>query len=76
MVLSKLAEGASFTVVRVNLEKEIGRRLADMGFVEGVSGSIVRKKLWGGPLEIKLLGYEVLLRRDEAAGIEVEEKTA
>jgi Fe2+ transport system protein FeoA len=42
-----------------------------MGFVEGVSGSIIRKKFWGGPLEIRLMGYEVLLRRSEAAGIEV-----
>jgi len=71
MVLSKLPEGAAFTVLRVNLAKEVGRRLADMGFVEGVSGSIIRKKFWGGPLEIRLMGYEVLLRRSEAAGIEV-----
>jgi Fe2+ transport system protein FeoA len=72
MVLAKLPEGAGFSVVRVNLDKEVGRRLADMGFIEGARGSIVRKKFWGGPLVIRIMDYEILLRRSEAAGIEVE----
>ncbi|MDR0402492.1 MAG: ferrous iron transport protein A [Treponema sp.] len=71
MVLEKLPEGAGFSVVRVNLGREVGRRLADMGFIEGVRGSIIRKKFWGGPLVIRIMGYEILLRRSEAAGIEV-----
>jgi Fe2+ transport system protein FeoA len=72
MVLAKLPEGAGFSVVRINLGREVGRRLADMGFIEGARGSIVRKKFWGGPLVIRIMGYEILLRRSEAAGIEVE----
>jgi len=71
MVLSKLPAGAGFTIVRVNLEREVGRRLADMGFIEGAEGMIIRKKFLGGPLEIRIMGYEILLRRSEAAGIEI-----
>jgi ferrous iron transport protein B len=73
MVLSKLDTGAQFRVLKVNLGKEVGRRLVDMGFVNGATGAIVRKKLFGGPLEVQIMGYEVLLRSSEAAGIGVEE---
>jgi Fe2+ transport system protein FeoA len=72
MVLAKLPAGAAFSVVRVNLGREVGRRLADMGFIEGARGSIIRKEFWGGPLVIRIMDYEILLRRSEAAGIEVE----
>jgi ferrous iron transport protein B len=73
MVLSKLNTGAQFRVLKVNLDQEVGRRLADMGFVKGVAGAIIRKRLFGGPLEVKIMDYEVLLRASEAAGIEVDE---
>jgi Fe2+ transport system protein FeoA len=72
MILSKLQTGNKFKVVRVNLEREVGRRLADMGFVEGSDGVIIRKNIFGGPLEIRIMGYEILLRRSEADGIEVD----
>jgi Fe2+ transport system protein FeoA len=76
MVLARLPEGANFSVIRVNMEREVGRRLADMGFIEGARGSIIRKKFWGGPLVIHIMNYEILLRRSEAAGIEVKAETA
>ncbi|MDR2143986.1 MAG: ferrous iron transport protein A [Treponema sp.] len=76
MVLAQLSEGADFSVARVNLEGEVGRRLADMGFIEGARGSIIRKKFWGGPLAIRIMGYEVLLRRSEASGIEIRPEAA
>lgn len=69
--MAELPEGSAFSVVRVNLGREVGRRLADMGFIEGARGSIVRKKFGGGPLVIRIMGYEVLLRRSEAAGITI-----
>jgi ferrous iron transport protein A len=59
-------------VVKVALGKEVGRRLADMGFTEGVEGTVVRKGFFYGPLHIRILGYDILIRRYEASGIEVE----
>ncbi|MDR2803252.1 MAG: ferrous iron transport protein A [Treponema sp.] len=72
MLLSDAPAGASFKVKQVNLSKEVGKRLADMGFTEGAEGAIVRQGFFHGPLQIRILGYDVLIRRFEASGIEVE----
>jgi ferrous iron transport protein A len=72
MMLSKAPNGASFTVVKVALRKEVGKRLADMGFTEGTAGAVVRKGFLHGPLQVRIRGYDILIRRYEAAGIEVE----
>ncbi|MDR2518635.1 MAG: ferrous iron transport protein A [Spirochaetaceae bacterium] len=71
MLLSDAPKGASFSVVKVTLSKEVGKRLADMGFTEGAEGAVVRKGLLHGPLQIRIRGYDILIRRSEAAGIEV-----
>jgi ferrous iron transport protein A len=71
MVLSEAPNGAAFTVVKVALGKEIGKRLADMGFTEGTAGAVVRKGFFHGPLQVRIRGYDILIRRYEAAGIEV-----
>jgi ferrous iron transport protein A len=71
MFLSDVPNGASFTVKKVALGKEVGKRLADMGFTEGVEGCVVRSGLFRGPLQIRLRGYDMLIRRFEASEIEV-----
>lgn len=72
MYLSDAPNGASFRVIRVLIGKEVGKRLADMGFTEGAEGAVVRGGLFRGPLQVRIRGYDVLIRRSEAAGIEVE----
>lgn len=72
MFLSDAPNGASFRVIRVLIGKEVGKRLADMGFTEGAEGAVVRGGLFRGPLQVRIRGYDVLIRRSEAAGIEVE----
>ena len=71
MFLSDAPRGASFTVVKVTLGKEVGKRLADMGFTEGIPGAVVRAGFFQGPLQVRIRGYDILIRRSEAAGIEV-----
>jgi Fe2+ transport system protein FeoA len=71
MVLSETPPGASFQVVKVVLGKEVGKRLADMGFTEGASGVVVRVGHFGGPIQVRIRGYDILIRRYEAGGIEV-----
>jgi ferrous iron transport protein A len=71
MVLSEVPAGASFRVVKVALGKEVGKRLADMGFTEGASGEVVRSGIFQGPIQVRIRGYDILIRRYEAAGIEV-----
>lgn len=72
MFISDAPPGASFRVVRVLLGKEVGKRLADMGFTEGAEGAVVRGGFLQGPMQIRIRGYDILIRRCEAAGIEVD----
>jgi ferrous iron transport protein A len=72
MLLSDAPKGASFSVVKVMLGKEVGKRLADMGFTAGAEGAVVRTGFFWGPVQIRIRGYDILIRRFEAAGIEVE----
>lgn len=71
MVLFDAPNGASFRVVKVALGKEVGKRLADMGFTEGAEGAVVRSGFLRGPLQVRIRGYDILIRRYEAGGIEV-----
>lgn len=72
MVLADLPEDAGFTVKSVLLDREVGKRLADMGFTEGAEGRVVRRGFLRGPLQVLIRGYSILIRRCEAAGISVE----
>jgi Fe2+ transport system protein FeoA len=70
--ISDLENGQEFVVVGVTLEREIGKRLADMGFVRGTRGKVVRSALLGDPLQVKIMDYDISIRRAEAAGVVVE----
>jgi Fe2+ transport system protein FeoA len=72
MVLSEAVVGAAFRVKGVRIGSEVGKRLSDMGFTQGVGGIIVRRGFLGGPMQVRILDYDILIRRSEAAGIEVE----
>lgn len=71
MRLSDINPGTSFRVVRVMIGGQIGKRLADMGFTDGAEGIIVRGAFMRGPLQIRIRGYDILIRRGEAHLIEV-----
>ena len=73
MTIVDLKAGESFVVKGVDLGRETGKRLADMGFTRGVEGRVVRKALLGDPLQIAILGYQVTIRKAEAAGVSVED---
>lgn len=72
MTIADLKNGDPFKVKRVVLGKEIGKRLADMGFVRGVEGRVIRSAFLGDPLQVKICHYDISLRRKEARGVEVE----
>lgn len=72
MFLSDLKVGDRFRVVSVTLGHEVGRRLADMGFIRGAGGTILRREVLNGPIDVNIIGYEVLLRYSEAKGIVIE----
>lgn len=72
MRMSEVPAGTRFRVVRVLLGREVGKRLADMGFTEGAEGAVVRGGFLRGPLQVSIRGYDILIRRSEASCIEIE----
>lgn len=69
--LSSLAPGETGRVATVREVGLISRRLQEMGVVPGVSVRVVKTAPFGDPLEIRLLGYSLAMRRSEAELIEV-----
>ena len=70
--LSQLSIGERGTVKAVNGEGAIRRRLFDMGITPGAEVYLRKKAPLGDPIEISLRGYELTLRKAEAANVEVE----
>lgn len=69
--LSSLEPGSEAKVVSVTGSGPVSRRLKEMGIVPGVSIRIVKTAPFGDPMEVRLLGYNLALRRSEAALVEV-----
>ena len=70
--LGELVPGDRGRIVKVGGGKTIHRRLRDMGLVAGSEVEVERKAPLGDPIEIKIKGYRLALRKEEAAGIQVE----
>ncbi|MDE7453258.1 MAG: ferrous iron transport protein A, partial [Clostridia bacterium] len=66
------AVGESGTIKAVTGEGKIRRRLFDMGVTPGAQLSMKKKAPLGDPIEITIRGYELTLRKAEAACVEVE----
>lgn len=73
MTIVDLKKGDGFVVKGVDLAGETGKRLADMGFTRGVEGRLIRKAPFGDPLQVSILGYQVSIRKSEAAGVQISE---
>ena len=71
MTLSQLKVGESGTVTAVNGEGAIRRRLFDMGITPGAEVYLSKKAPLGDPIEIAIRGYELTLRKAEAAHVEI-----
>lgn len=71
MLLSSLRSRDRFVINAVRVGREVGRRLADMGFAEGTEGVVIRRGGFGGPIQVRIFDYDLLLRREEAARVEV-----
>lgn len=72
MTLNELTPGQQCSIRDVNLDGAILQRLLDMGFIEGAMVSIVRNAPLLDPLDVRIRGNQVAIRRNEAAGIEVD----
>jgi len=62
------------TVKRVGGEGKIKRRLFDMGITPGAEVLMRKRAPLGDPIEITIRGYELTLRKTEAACVTMEVK--
>lgn len=74
MKLSELGVGKSGRIVKVNGEGILRDRLLDMGLTPRTMVKIQKRAPLGDPIEITLRGYELTIRLEEAAQIEIEEE--
>ncbi len=71
-LLSEFTVGESGRIVAVTGEGRVRRRLFDMGVTPGATLVMRKKAPLGDPIEITIRGYELTLRKSEAACAEVE----
>jgi ferrous iron transport protein A len=67
--LDSLSTGERGVVVRIVMSSRLRRRLMEMGFVPGTIVDVVRWAPLADPIEYRLKGYYISLRRDEAKNI-------
>ena len=66
--LNDLKPGSSTVVVKLHGEGAVKRRIMDMGITKGVKVTVVKV----APIELNVRGYELSIRKADAANIEVE----
>ena len=71
-LLSKLEIGEKGVITAVRGEGAVRRRLFDMGITPGAEVYLRKKAPLGDPIEISLRGYELTLRKAEAAHVEID----
>jgi Fe2+ transport system protein FeoA len=69
--LAYLPVGTEAKVSAVNGDNAISRRLMEMGVIPGVAVRVVKTAPFGCPMEIRIRGYNLALRRAEAESISV-----
>ena len=64
--------GDTVTVVRLHGEGAVKRRIMDMGITKGVTVYVRKVAPLGDPVEVNVRGYELSIRKADAAMIEIE----
>ncbi|MBR0598292.1 FeoA family protein [Sinanaerobacter chloroacetimidivorans] len=64
--------GETVTVVKLDGEGAVKRRIMDMGITKGVKVFVKKVAPLGDPIEVTVRGYELSLRKSDAEKILVE----
>ena len=70
--LSELEKGDRASISRIEARGELNRRLRDMGLVPGSPVELIRVAPLGDPIEVRIKGYYLSLRKAEAENIYVD----
>ncbi len=72
MTLDELPLGQSAKVLKLTGPPGVRRRLMEMGITATVTIEAVRRAPLGDPLDIKVRGYHLSLRKEEASAVEIQ----
>ncbi|MBP5269834.1 MAG: ferrous iron transport protein A [Clostridia bacterium] len=64
--------GSTVRVIKLHGEGAVRRRIMDMGITRGVEVFVRKVAPLGDPIEIKVRGYELSIRKADAEMIEIE----
>lgn len=70
--LKDVAIGQTAKVIKLHGEGAIKRRIMDMGITKGTEVFVRKVAPLGDPIELKVRGYELSIRKADAQLIEVE----
>ena len=71
MTLYELKPGQQAHIIKIHGEGPLRRRILDMGLLRGTRVAMIKRAPLGDPIELKLRGYTLSLRKSEAILIEV-----
>ena len=70
--LNQARVGRTVRVVRVHGEGALRQRILDMGLTKNAEVKVLKMAPFGDPIEMEVRGFELSLRKAEAACVEVE----
>ena len=73
--LNKLKPKQRGTILKINRDGATSKRIAEMGVLPGTVVEVIRVAPLGDPIDIKVRGYHLSLRKAEAANIIVDVAT-
>lgn len=71
MKLSELEIGSTATILAVGGSGALRQHFLDMGLIQGTEVTVVKYAPMGDPVEIRIHGYELTIRLEDAKNIEI-----
>jgi len=71
-LLSELKPGQNAVVTRLPADEQLAMRLCELGLLRGTTVTFIRSAPLGDPLELRLRGFELSIRRADAAQVFVQ----
>ena len=71
LTLKEVSVGQTVKVAKLDGEGPVKRRIMDMGITKGVEVYVRKVAPLGDPIEVTVRGYELSIRKADAAMIEV-----
>jgi ferrous iron transport protein A len=72
--LKDVPKGETVTVTKLHGEGAIKRRIMDMGITRGTEVFVRKVAPLGDPVEVRVRGYELSIRKEDAESIEVSQE--